>query len=114
MIRPDTFHEFTYIKSAAEAIRTHRVDESLEVFGTVQFGIEMMRDLIEISREVAGEIDASIWWSMVPEAYRDDVARVVERVTGELVLRGRKLDQQALYLFVAELNDAIWRDITPR
>lgn len=59
-----------------------------------------------------GQVDASLWFSLVPEAYRRDVLAVAQRVVAEHV--GEKVTDELLYQLVCELNSEIWRWVGAR
>lgn len=85
--------------------------QSLRHFGTIAFGREFMIDTIHIPSPAMGAIEAGVWFAAVPEVYRPQAYAAVERVFE--TVRGEKLDRNALYRFIVDLNDAVWRDIEP-
>lgn len=95
-------------------VNVRLVEDSLREYGTIMFGIEMMREHIRISDVEPGQIDASTWWGLVPEVYRDEVWPVVERISLEFIRRRELLNEETMWEFRQTLNDAIWREVKPR
>lgn len=111
-VRPHVNVNFDFVSSRCPLVRL--ASESLSTYGTIIFGIEVMHEYIQISDVEPGQIDASKWWSLVPEVYREDVWTVAERVSLEFIRRGELLNEETILVYREALNDAIWREVKPR
>jgi hypothetical protein len=87
-----------------------RTDESLSHFRTIAFGIESMREWIQIDR-IDAAIELGTWLHLVPECYRPSALDAARRVLESH--RGRKLTERALYEFVDDLNREIFATVEP-
>lgn len=93
-------------------VNVHSTEESLRAYGTAAFGVELMQQHVEYHRNGSGLLDAVSWFVLVPDAYRQDVLVVCERVFNEYVGRSSTVD--SLNQFVRELNSEIWRCVAVR
>lgn len=84
------------------------ISGSLDTFGTLAFGREVMLDSIRL---VAGRIDAGTWLGLIPEVYRAKVAPLIERVF--VPYSGRKATDDAIRAYVLDLHQAIWQHLSP-
>jgi hypothetical protein len=105
------------------------VSRSLAEFGTVAFDLDLMYRLIkwgegekcpccgrgEPRSNLGGVLELGFWYDLVPMAYREDVSRIVQEISGDFL--GRKADAEALDRFVSVLHQRIfsemqWREPT--
>jgi Zn-finger nucleic acid-binding protein len=85
--------------------------ESLEHFRTIAFGIDWMRSKIQRDRDMAGSLDASIWWATVPECYRPVVEPLLPKALERF--RGRKMTAESIDGVIRDLNTLIWESVEP-
>jgi len=97
------------LKPLGRPISVHTIEESLRKFDTIAFGIELMHERIRPSRSNPDAVDIGPWFSLVPDAYEEDVLYVVQRVAAEHVRASAKLTAESLYQLVCEFNSGIWR-----
>lgn len=89
----------------------HGMADSLQHFRTIAFGVEFMQARITRSYAVPGQVDAALWWNLIPACYRDHVMPCVKRALDKN--HGRKLTNETVYAFVIDLNRDIWQHVEP-
>ena len=78
--------------------------ESLEKYGTLAFGYDLMNQLITFDKRV---INASLWIAIVPEIYLDKILTILEEIFPDFSYE--KLTPKTKVLFIARLQKEIKR-----